>query len=210
MTGSRLDQLTLITEPVPTDEVYVERLGRSRRAPLSLLEQLTGRRLIGRHIGSGPVDIALPAGYRALQLIGRIATTGETDGTVILRLSANGGASFRASGYHYSGYVGNTASNSDFHLRHAGSLAEEDDSAFFPYVLVASGFDHAIDLTLVDHEAGDQRTKVHWHYVEDRGDGGRAATAIGWVDANEAHDTIRVTRTVGDLAAYDLALVGYL
>jgi hypothetical protein len=94
--------------------------------------------------------------------------------------------------------------------RHAGSLAEEDDSAFFPYVLVASGFDHALDLTLIDHDQDDHRTKVHWHYVEDRGSGGRAATAIGWVDANEAHDVLRVTRTAGDLGAYDLALVGYL
>jgi hypothetical protein len=94
--------------------------------------------------------------------------------------SADGGATFRTTLYDYSGYTGNFTLNENAHIA-PGRIGAADATAFWPYVLVDSDRDHALDLTLLDYAQADRRTQVHWHYVEDRDSTGRLGPAGGLV-----------------------------
>jgi hypothetical protein len=192
------------------DLLHLVRSGASYATrPRHLLDMLGVVRL-ARQAGAGPVtsvDFALPEGFPAFRLIGWLDSS--ADASIAMRLSADGGSTWRTANYQYAASIFNTSSGSQ--VTHYAGFNISDQSAFWLYINHQAGHPSCLDLTLTAPR--DPTHKTMWNYalMQHHTTGtGRGGFGGGLYIGDEAHDAVHILMLGGtaDVVDFDLTLYG--
>jgi hypothetical protein len=192
------------------DLLHLLRSGASHATkPRHLLDML-GVVRIERQAGPGPVasvDFALPEGFPAFRLLGWVDSS--VDASIAMRLSADGGATWRTANYQYAANIFNTSSGSQ--VTHYAGFNISDESAFWLYINPQAGHPNCLDLTLTAPR--DTSRKTMWNYAlmqHHTSETGRGGFGGGLYIGDEAHDTVQILMLGGaaDVVDFDLTLYG--
>jgi hypothetical protein len=192
------------------DLLHLVRAGASHATrPRHLLDML-GVVRIERQAGVGPVasvDFAFPEGFPAFRLLGWVDSS--ADASIAMRLSADGGSTWRTSSYQYAANIFNTANGSQ--VTHYAGFNISDQSAFWLYINHRAGHPSCLDVTLTAPRDPTRTTAWNYAVMQHHTTGtGRGGFGGGLYIGDEAHDAVQILMLGGmaDVVDFDLTLYG--
>jgi hypothetical protein len=126
-----------------------------------------------------------------------------------MRLSADGGSSWRTANYQCAANIFNTLSASQ--VTHYAGFNISDQSAFWLYINHQAGHPSCLDLTLTAPRDPTRETARSYALMQHHTSGaGRGGFGGGLVMADEAHDAVQILMLGGtaDVVDFDLTLYG--